>query len=149
MHSCGVLKHLFLRYRNTKWDCYLNLSPSLPPSPDIPRFAYPKQSIWTARPGDQVSLPCTITNTLVGVTYIRGWRRNTGTGPNNYYTIIQAGSKYAFSGQNLIIKNVSNDDTTVTYTCTIKGLRISINNDLQGRRPSSGHMQIKLLREWI
>ena len=127
-------------------DCYLNPFLHRPPPPDVPQFVYSQPSIWTAKRSDEVTLPCTITNAVMGVTYRREWRLHPGTGAGDIsYTIIQQNSKYAFSGNHLVIRNVSEDDTNVRYTCAITRLTVTSHNDLQGRRPSSGSMQIKLL----
>jgi len=84
----------------------------------------------------------------MGVSYKREWRLHRATGGSSY-SIIQQDNKYAFSGNHLIIRNVSEDDTDVSYTCAITRLTVTDHNDLQGHRPSSGSMQIKLLSEWL
>ena len=65
----------------------------------------------------------------------------------NRYTAVQEGAKYAFSGEYLIIRNITEADTMAQYTCAVTRLEMEQHNDLQGRRPSSGLMQVKLLSE--
>ena len=128
----------------------LLVKPSPPPSSGVPKFVHSQPSIWTAKRGDEVSLPCTITNAVMGVTYKREWRLHPATGAgDSSYTIIQQNSKYSFSGNHLVIRNVSEDDIDVRYTCAITRLTVTKHNDLQGHRPSSGSMEIKLLSEWL
>ena len=140
-------------------DCYLNPFLHQPPPLGVPQFVHSQPSIWNALPGDEVSLPCNITNAVMGVTYKRVWRRHRVTeAGNSSYTIIQQDNKYVFSGNHLIIRNVSEDDTDMRYyTCAITRLTL-------GYRPTSGSisiflvtqvyivsgsMQIKLLSEWL
>ena len=127
-------------------DCYLNPFLHQPPPPDVPQFVHSQPSIWTAKRSDEVFLPCTITNAVMGVTYKRVWRLHPAAGAgDSSYTILPQNSKYSFSGNHLVIMNVSEEDTNVSYTCAIKRLNVTGHNNLQGHRPSSGSMQIKLL----
>ena len=124
--------------------------PFLPPSSltikALPQFAYSQPSLWTARQGDEVTLPCTITNALEGIEYKTEWKKHGGES----YTIestLSPGEKYSISDEHLMIRNITEDDTSAQYTCAVTGLSMEGHNDLQGRRPSSGLMQIKLLSE--
>ena len=145
------LESLCYKFASDLIDCYLNLFLHQPPPLGVPQFVHSQPSIWNTLPGDNVTLPCTITNAVMGVTYKREWRRHQGTkAGNSSYTIIQQDNKYVFSGNHLIIRNVSEDDTDMRYyTCAITRLTLVAHNDLQGYRPTSGSMQIKLPSEWL
>jgi len=122
--------------------------PLLFPSPSptvtaVPQFAHPQQSLWTVRQGQNITLPCSLTNMLEGVAYNTTWRWRGRSGEN--YILHQSYS--ATDGQrDLVVVRPSATSTRLVYECIVVGVNLkrtpSVASNLFGIHPSSGSHQL-------
>ena len=101
-----------------------------------PGFEDNERMSLTGFKGDNMTLPCGLTGTLRGLAYKTIWKRNDSKPSERSRDLLIE------NGRDLVIENVTEEDTTYDYRCVVEKIG---NSRLNGKFVRSAPRRIQLL----